>query len=43
MDEEIDSIEMNDTWDLIDFPKYQSCIGVKWEYKTKFNEKCEVE
>jgi hypothetical protein len=34
---------MNDTWDLVDFPEDKYCIGVKWVYKTKFNEKGEVE
>jgi hypothetical protein len=39
MDEEIDSIEKNDTWGLVELPKYKDCNGVKWVYKTKFNEK----
>jgi hypothetical protein len=43
MDEEIDSIERNDTWDLVDFPKDKDCIGVKWVYKIKVNEKGEIE
>jgi hypothetical protein len=43
MDEEMDSIEKNDTWDLVELPKGKDCIGVKWVYKTKFNEKGEVE
>ena len=29
MDEEIKSIEKNDTWELIDLPKGQKSIGVK--------------
>ena len=43
MNEEMDSIETNDTWDLVDLPIGKSRIGVKWVYKTKFNEKCKVE
>jgi hypothetical protein len=43
MDEEMDSIEKNDTWDLVELPEGKDCIGVKWVYKTKFNEKGEVE
>eukprot|EP00253_Pinus_taeda_P034872 PITA_34872 len=39
MDEEIEAIEKNDTWDLIDLPKDKNLIGVKWVYKTKLNEK----
>eukprot|EP00253_Pinus_taeda_P032940 PITA_32940 len=43
MDEEIEAIENNDTWDLIDLPKYKNHIGVKWAYKTKLNEKGEID
>ena len=39
MDEEIEAIEKNDTWDLVDLPKDKNLIGVKWVYKTKMNEK----
>ena len=42
MDEEIDSIERNNTWELMDLPKGKECIGVKWVYKTKFDAKGEV-
>lgn len=42
MDEEIEAIEKNDTWDLIDLPKDKNRIGVKWVYKTKLNEKGEI-
>lgn len=37
MDEEIKSIEKNNTWDLVELPKGQKSIGVKWIYKTKLN------
>jgi hypothetical protein len=43
MDEEIDSIEINNTWDLVDLPEGKNSIGVKWVYKTRFNAKGEVE
>ena len=34
MNDEIESIEKNDTWELVDLPKNKDCIGVKWVYKT---------
>ncbi|BBG98549.1 ADP glucose pyrophosphorylase large subunit 1 [Prunus dulcis] len=37
MDEEISSIERNNTWELTDLPKGQKSIGVKWVYKMKLN------
>ena len=43
MDEEIDSIENNDTWDLVNFPKDKNLIGVKWVYKTKLKQKGEID
>ena len=43
MDEEIEAIKNNDTWDLVDFPKDKNLIGVKWVYKTKLNEKGEID
>jgi hypothetical protein len=43
MNEEIEAIEKNKTWDLVDLPKDKSSIGVKWVYKTKVNEKGKVE
>ena len=43
MDEEMDSIEKNDTWDLVNLPKDKNLIGVKWVYKTKLNEKGEID
>ena len=35
MDEEIEWIEKNQTWELVDVPKYKDVISVKWVYKTK--------
>ena len=43
MNEEIDAIEKNLTWDLVDIPANKTSIGVKWVYKTKLNEKGELE
>jgi hypothetical protein len=43
MNQEIDSIEKNQTWDLVDFPSHKKSIGVKWVYKTKLNEKGQIE
>jgi hypothetical protein len=43
MDQEIDSIESNNTWELTALPLGAKTIGVKWIYKTKYNEKGEVE
>lgn len=37
MDEEINAIERNETWELTDLPDSKDCIGVKWVYKTKRN------
>lgn len=33
---EIEAIERNDTWELVDLPKDKKAIGVKWVFKTKF-------
>ena len=35
MDEEISSIEKNNTRELLELPKWQRSIGVKWIYKIK--------
>lgn len=43
MDQEIDAIEKNNTWELTILPSKVKKIGVKWIYKTKLNEKGEVE
>lgn len=42
MNEEISSIERNQTWELSELPEGAKCIGVKWIYKTKLNENGEV-
>jgi hypothetical protein len=38
MDEEIMSIERNNSWELTTLPEGQKSIGVKWIYKTKLKE-----
>ena len=43
MDVEIAAIGKNNTWELMDLPKVQRSIGVKWIYKTKLNESGEVD
>jgi hypothetical protein len=43
MDNEIESIEANDTWELTTLPKGVKAVGVKWIFKTKFNEKGNVD
>lgn len=43
MDQEINSIERNDTWELTSLPSGAKKIGVNWVYKTKLNEKGKVE
>nr|GEV87406.1 NB-ARC domains-containing protein [Tanacetum cinerariifolium] len=42
IEEEINSIEKNDTWELTTLPKGQKDIRVKWVYKAKKNAKGEV-
>ncbi|CAL9002860.1 unnamed protein product [Prunus brigantina] len=43
MDQEIQAIEKNDTWELTVLPSGGKTIGVKWVFKTKFNENGEVD
>jgi hypothetical protein len=43
MNQEIESIEKNKTWDLVDLPRHKKSIGIKWVYKTKLNEKGQIE
>jgi hypothetical protein len=38
MDEELDQIEKNDTWELVPRPKNKNVIGTKWVFKNKLNE-----
>nr|GEU60672.1 hypothetical protein [Tanacetum cinerariifolium] len=43
MDLEIYAIVKNQTWRLVDLPNGTKCIGLKWLFKTKLNEKGEVD
>jgi hypothetical protein len=38
MNEELDLIEKNDTWELVPRPTNKNVIGSKWVYKNKMNE-----
>ncbi|MCH81273.1 copia-type polyprotein [Trifolium medium] len=42
MNEELNFIESNKTWELVDLPRGKKEIGVKWVYKVKLNSKGEV-
>ena len=37
MREEIAAIQINNTWDLVKFPKGKNTIGVKWVFRTKYD------
>ncbi|CAJ2653193.1 unnamed protein product [Trifolium pratense] len=43
MNQEMQSIEKNQTWELTSLPDGANVIGVKWIYKTKHNEKGEID
>ena len=43
MDDEIDAIERNDTWELTDISKAHKTIGVKWVFKTKLKKHGKVD
>eukprot|EP00253_Pinus_taeda_P017372 PITA_17372 len=42
MDEELEQIEKNNTWELVARPKDKNVIGTKWIFKNKLNENGEV-
>jgi hypothetical protein len=42
MDEELDQIEKNDTWELVTIPKNKNVIGIEWVFINKMNEYGEV-
>ena len=37
MQEELQSIELNNTWELVPHPSHRKVIGFKWIYKAKFH------
>lgn len=43
MDLELEAVERNRTWELVNLPPGKTKIGVKWVYRTKLNEKGEVD
>jgi hypothetical protein len=42
MNEELDQIEKNDTWELVPIPKNKNVIDIKWVFKNKLNEDGQV-
>jgi hypothetical protein len=38
MDEELDQIDKNDTWELVPRPKNKNVIDTKWVFRNKLNE-----
>jgi hypothetical protein len=42
MDEELDQIKKNDTWELVPRPKKKNSIGTKWVFRNKLNEDGQV-
>ena len=38
MDEELDQIENNNTWELVPRPNNKNVIGTKWVFRNKLNE-----
>ncbi|UYV82907.1 hypothetical protein LAZ67_22001343, partial [Cordylochernes scorpioides] len=43
MNEELNSLEKNNVWELTPLPKDKKIIGCKWTYKQKLNSKGEIE
>ncbi|KAJ8755191.1 hypothetical protein K2173_018989 [Erythroxylum novogranatense] len=43
MDEEIEALEMNRTWDITDLPEGKKPIGCKWIFKVKLKENGKVD
>lgn len=37
MNDELTSLEVNNTWEVTELPSHKRAIGCKWLYKTKFN------
>ena len=42
MNEELDQIGRNETWELVPTPKDKNIIGAKWVFKKKFNQDGQV-
>ena len=43
MVEEMDALDKNEAWDIVEFPSGRKTIGSKWLFKKKFNAEGEVE
>jgi Reverse transcriptase (RNA-dependent DNA polymerase) len=37
MKEELDALERNETWEIVQLPKGKKVVGCKWVYKLKYN------
>jgi hypothetical protein len=38
MEEELNHIEKNETWELVPIPKFNNVIGTKWVFINKLDE-----
>jgi hypothetical protein len=43
MVEEMDSLDKNEAWDIVEFPVGRKLVGRKWLFKKKFNAQGKVE
>lgn len=43
MNQEIDAIRRNETWELVKLPENKKALGVKWIYRTKLKQNGEVQ
>lgn len=43
MDEEMDALVRNDTWELVRLPSEKNVIGCKWVFKVKCNSDGSIE
>ena len=42
MEEELDQIQKNETWELVPRPKNKNVVGTKWVFRNKLNEEGQV-
>ena len=43
MVEEMDALDKNEGWDIVELPAGRKCVGSKWLFKKKFNAQGKVE
>jgi hypothetical protein len=43
MVEEMDALDKNEAWDIVEFPTGRKSVGSKWLFKKKFNAEGKVE